>query len=739
MSVIKEVLALRSQICKQRASGERQYKVVNSFAETTAESEGMIEQFFRRFQPVKEERYRRTNIEAGFDIHTHSLMDYPSIIQYKVGGCWTSYNMLIAVHVPLCPYNCWHCYNDKKLHSPENATWVTAKELVEAFCKQRNFDKQRDVQSNVLRITGGEPFLVPDLILECLQELKRQLPSDKVFLWTETDLLPFIPENGKSFVEQFTIEEQGVTLKVLEELAKYPNLAVHPCLHGLDDENIAEVTLRRDVTLAQLLEGLKILLKYGIDIYPTFGSNVSPPHDIVRLFEELYELDKYLPLRFALVQYALDYPEVEERLMEQQKSRECKLYSKYTSLRIWNSLLMKHYNIGYAVIPRHLITLGGGANPIMASSEFMPSEEYEPKDELIYLFKSSYREDYHRELLDMLALPKGHVYRLEYDVEWVQDDLWQHMKMRPENYRDREALLLYLDLEAPGKQVIPLRRLMIRKVDVRGKVLVLHFQLGNFTHPPYRKPDLLKDLRSKLEPLFGKHTMGGTPLNKLVLLGEKIPELQQVEEDNDLSDWKQAIDLLHENNCVKFEKSLFYKVRIDGATPIVEDSENPRTVYEVKGGKKVSIQVDYYLPNYGRFPGSDVEARAIIYESSSELIEALGPKQFILSKYGSDRLIFSTAEVRDTQTCIIHFQSPRTPFEAPMLDVAIRISGSGTKIGTTRAASVVLSGLGGGVLATFVSLLAAGYLNLWSGLLILLPGVTLLFVGGFLSTKYTRI
>lgn len=739
MSVLEEVLALRSQICGEQASGERQYKVVNSFAETTAESEAMMYPFFRRFQPVKEERYRRTNIEAGFDIHTHSLMDYPSIIQYKVGGCWTSYNMLIAVHVPLCPYNCWHCYNDKKLHSPKNATWVTAKELVEAFCKQRNFDKQREVQSNVLRITGGEPFLVPDLILECLQELKRQLPNDKVFLWTETDLLPFIPENGKSFVEQFAIEEQGVTLKVLEELAKYPNLAVHPCLHGSDDKNIAEVTLRRDVTLAQLLEGLKILLKYGIDIYPTFGSNVSPPHDSMRLFKELYELDKYLPLRFALVQYDLDYPEVENRLTQQQKDRECKLYSKYTSLRIWNSLLMKHYNIGYAVIPRHLITLGGNANPIMASSEFMPSEEYDARDELLYLFKSSYREDYHRELLDMLALPKGHLYRLEYDVEWVQDDLWQHMKMRPENYCDREALLLYLDHDAPGKQVIPLRRLTIRKVTMKGKVLVLHFELGNFTHPPYRKPALLRDLRSKLEPLFGKHTMGGTPLNKLILLGERISELQQLEEGSDLSDWKQVIDFLHENKCAKFEKSLFYKVRIDGATPIVEDSENPRTVYEVKGGKKMSIQVDYYLPNYDRFPRSDVEARTIIYESSSELVKPLGPKQFILSKYGSDRLIFVTAEGRDAETCMIRFQSPKAPFEAPMLDIPIRIRGSGRKIRATRAVSVVSSGLGGGMVVTSLSLLVVGSLNQCLFLGILLGGVALLAAGGVLSTKYTRI
>ncbi|MHC1623681.1 MAG: radical SAM protein [Candidatus Methanospirareceae archaeon] len=739
MTVFKEVLTLRSRIWRQRESGEHEYKVVKSFAETTAESEAILYPYFRRFQPVKEERYRRTNIEAGFDFYTDSLMDYPSIIQYKVGGSWTSYNMLIAVHVPLCPYKCWHCFNDKKLLSPENAEWVTAKELVDAFCKQRTFDKEREVESNVLRITGGEPFLVPDLILECLQELKRQLPNDKVFLWTETDLWPFIAEDGESFVEQLTIEKGGVTLRVLEELAKYQNLAVHPCLHGLDDRNIREITSRQDLSLKQLLEGLKILLKYRIDIYPTFGSNLSPPEDIAKLFEELYALDRYLPLRFALVQYDLDYPEVERRLTEQQKDRKCTLYSKYTSLRIWNNLLMKHYNIGYAVIPRHLVALCGGTNPVTACSKFVPSEEYEPGDELVYIFKSSYREDYHRELLDILALPKGHLYRLEYDVEWVQDDLWQHMKMRPQDYCDREALLLYLDLDAPEKNVIPLRRLTIKRVDVKGKILVLHFELGGFARLPYRKPDLPRHLRSKLEPLFGKHTLGGTPLNKLLLVAEKTAELRQLEEDNSLSAWRQVVDLLHENKCIKFEKSLFYRVRIDSVTPATEDTENPATVYDVKGGQKVSMQVDYYLPNYDSFPRTDAEARTIVYETSSEIVEGLGPKQFTLSKYGSDRLIFRTAEVRDTQTCTIHFQNPRTPFEAPMLDILIRVRGSGTKIGVTRAASVVTSGLGGGALAIFFSLLGTGALNLWLGLVTSVLGVILLSVGGLLSTKYTRI
>lgn len=236
MTIQEEIQSMRKKIYRQAPNGDREYKVVNSFEDTSAEDKYMIHSFFRPFQPVKEEGHRKTNVEAGFDYNVDSLLDYPTIIQHKIGGLWPSYNRLISVHVPLCPFKCWHCYNDKKLHSPKNAEWKTAHDIVKAFIEQRDFDLRRGVESNVLRITGGEPFLVPDLILECLQELEVQLSKQRVFLWTETDLWPFIADNGDSYVEQFTFNKNNTTFNVLQELRKYKNLAVHPCFHGLDDK-----------------------------------------------------------------------------------------------------------------------------------------------------------------------------------------------------------------------------------------------------------------------------------------------------------------------------------------------------------------------------------------------------------------------------------------------------------------------------------------------------------------------
>ena len=741
MSVSRDVAALRSRILRTNREGRYEYKLVSSFAGTTAEAQGerVVSRFLRRFQPVKEERRRRTNVALGFDAHADSLLDYPSIIQHKIGGEWPQYNMLISVHVPACAYRCWHCYNDKMLHSPDNADWISAEQLVDEFVKQREHDSHRQAEypSNVLRITGGEPFLVPELILECLWELKRRGLHEHVFVWTETGLYPFIPEGSPSFVEGLTIRTGGQERKVLEELARqeHTNLAVHPCLHGADSDSIRQITGRDDIGIEQLLLALGSLLKSGIDIYPTLGSNVSPSASIPGLFSRLYDMDRNLALRFALVEYDMDYREIQTRLSEEQPSRPCRLYSKFTNLRIWDDLLMRHYGVGYGVLPRHLIQIGEGAAKVVRAREsFRPKESDQPGNELLYVFKSSYREDYHRELLDILALPTGHIYELEYDKQWVQDDLWHHMTIRPDDYLDKPALLLYVDLDSPDMQIIPLRRLKIRHVEVQGRVLLLTLELTGFAPPPSDSPDSLKGLRRKLERLFGTHTMSGTSLDKLVQLAEEAHELRELQEASSLSAWREVVDQLHRNRCIKFDKSLFYRIEIEAAKAAQPNAQRPRTVYEVSGGQRFSIRVDYYLPNYDEFPTADVEARTVSYESSSEIVEAVMSTQLVLSKYGSDTLVFATKVLPDTRICAIHFRSPRTPFAAPLLDIPICVRGAGKRIGAARAGGAASFGLGSAMTGAFFSLLSLNIVEWW----IVGPGLGLIALGAWLSYLGTR-
>lgn len=745
MSFLERLQSYRKLLLQE--TEPKQYRIINSFAGTTMEAREMANPMFRPFETVKESVHRNTNVSPGFDMHTDSLMDYPTIIKHKLNAEeWEPYNKLTSVHVPFCPFNCWHCYDDKKLcfsreeEQVKRLPFVTAEYIVNEFLSQhkQDWEKRQESkrnESNVLRITGGEPFLVPELIEDCLNQLETKKEGFRraPFLWTETDLWPFISEGGKYFKE---------LREVLSQLAKFRNLAIHPCLHGITDDSVASTTGEKDLKLGQLLEGIQLLLDNKLDIYPTFGSNVNPPEVIQDVFKELYKMNKYLPLRFALVRYDLRYPEVEERL-RQETSRNPKLSSSYTSLRIWNTLLMKHYEVGYGVIPRHLVSLYDSHNIIISALNFIPDEEYKPKYEpqssdLIYLFKTSYRDDYHRELLDILALPKGHIYKLEYDAEWIQDDLWQHMKMRPSQYLDRPAVLIYADDRSRYEKFIPLRKIKIKKVEVQRSVVVFYLELGDFLYPPQVKPDKVKTFRQGLEVLFGKSTLPGARLNKLILIGEIVSVVRELQCGSDVSDWRETIDFLHEEQCQAFKDSLFFYIRKEEMEGLNQLPANEiETAYSCNAGQRFSFKVYYYLPNYAAL-GTDPERRTIHFETSSEVIKALVPNDLVLSKYGSGHLSFSPQLLlRGPEKCTIFFKAAKEPFKSPAPELTVEVKDVKGKATQTFALGTAFAGFAGGALASIANV--ATDLLRWHMGFILAGIFALFYFGGWLIAKYRTL
>jgi len=228
--------------------------------------------------------------------------------------------------------------------------------------QQRERDKQIGIEDNVLRITGGEPFLLPDLILDCLKEFRSRGLDKEVFIWTETNLSPFLKriESDKTLVEEWLAKEESS----LHELAQYKNFCVHPCLHGINRENMEWITKNVDAQcFDDLVEGLKILIEHGIDIYPTFGANVVPPQSVSAIFHKLLCIDKNLPLRFALINYDFNYEQVFAR-MKSNIERYSMVYNKDLVIYLWDELIRKQYyseygeTIEYAKIPRHEIPLG---------------------------------------------------------------------------------------------------------------------------------------------------------------------------------------------------------------------------------------------------------------------------------------------------------------------------------------------------------------------------------------------
>jgi uncharacterized Fe-S cluster-containing radical SAM superfamily protein len=256
-------------------------------------------------------------------------------------------NRLLTVQVGGCNFRCWYCYCDDALLKGKNLAYLTPKELVDRFIQQRINDYSQGMQSNVLRISGGEPFLAPELILGCLKEIKRRGLDDRIFIWAETNLSPFLKESNSSP----PIVETWVNL---DEFAGFRNFALHPCVHGTSPENLREITKVDSKWFDGLLEGFKTLIQRKIDIYPTFSPNMCPPRDVEGLFQKLSSIHEYLPLRFALIEYHLDYPSV---FMRHEAQQHLTVYNKYLVIKKWNELLLKTYGLSYAEKPRQEIPL----------------------------------------------------------------------------------------------------------------------------------------------------------------------------------------------------------------------------------------------------------------------------------------------------------------------------------------------------------------------------------------------
>jgi len=315
----------------------------------------VINSTFRLFVPHKPERNRIDNgLNGGkFDIYKHTVFDYPSIIQSKLGGDWGRYNRIISAQVALCDFYCWYCYVPDELLRGRKVQYSTPREVMERFLEIRNNDKKQGLESNVLRISGGEPFLAPDLILECLEYLRDNGMEREVLVWSETNLSPFLKEQPDQFVlAEIWLEEQGKSLK---DFAFFKNFVLHPCLHGTTSLNFSQTTLVREDFFDPLVEAFGLLIDYRIDIYPTISSNTCPSTHIGDLFLRLKEIHEKLPLRFALIEYHFDYPIIDERLSRSR--RQGIIYGKNAMIAKWNELLQKNYGVGYAETPRSKVSL----------------------------------------------------------------------------------------------------------------------------------------------------------------------------------------------------------------------------------------------------------------------------------------------------------------------------------------------------------------------------------------------
>jgi|GEM_PF-2843133 len=186
---------------------------------------------------------------------------------YVMNGDVRDYNDAFVFQLAACNYCCPFCYVDDRNLNPrgKQVGWFSAKEIIEAFVEYR--DK---LPMNRIRISGGEPGLVPELWLEVLDQLAIKSISDrslqKVFVYADTNL------SGYYLTEFLMSDVNGRVLDrdVFKKIAEFHNFAVWGSIKGNDGDTFLESTglPERHRGLALIWERmLEWLVSDGLDVY----------------------------------------------------------------------------------------------------------------------------------------------------------------------------------------------------------------------------------------------------------------------------------------------------------------------------------------------------------------------------------------------------------------------------------------------------------------------------------------
>ena len=651
------------------------------FTDTSMKKDSIWGTPFREFESVPQGRVsrRKQNDSLHFDPYLDTLFDYPFTVGTFLGDPHNSierFNYHLTVQIPTCRMDCWHCYNDKtacasghaqQLNIPV-AQWSVQKVLT-AFAETRREGQRRGRHYNVLRVSGGEPFLVPEFIAElheaiCAPNADADYPQ---VIWTETNLTPFMrTADGVSLFDHASASYKSRHGKSITDMLSRDRgrLIIHPCFHGLTSKNISETTgipEEYGLTFQGLVEAFRLLHELRIPLYPTFLCEASDPAAIKELFSSLYRIDKAYPLRVALIS-ADFYDPIKARFITRVSS--LPLYTRQASLSRWQSLIRTNYCLDYPQVPRALAfkvapTLVGKASEHVEPS--IPPTAAAPFDPMLILHKSVSRPEYRQEILTIIASPQGATVVASYDVKHVEPILLEFLKADAASFvaRYHQCLISYAykNTDTGDLEYLPLRICTVVRVTATDTVVSFQLRLeGYLTSPkgPASYSDSLNVFSSRIKDYFGSMLSG--PSAKWVFLGE-LALMTGWEKDGLQSEaqssvpsvgWQCLVDVLKSASDSRGAEGLReLRARAVFAELVIEngltESYRHDGIFQMNAGDTVKLRLRYYIPDFDYYEGrgadaserdSRLKSRTLCVRSSEKALVLQGFAQKPLAKYG---------------------------------------------------------------------------------------------------------
>jgi uncharacterized Fe-S cluster-containing radical SAM superfamily protein len=210
----------------------------------------------------------------------------------SMGGDPKDYNKVFTVQIAGCDLDCNYCFVPKQLNCADKrfGRYFSAEEIVRHFLTARAASVE---PMNVLRISGGNPTILPEIILDVYQAMKKN--DVRAYLWIDSNLstLEYLDWMGKDF----------------KEMLRQKNVGVVGCFKGTNERDFSLICGAGPEYYERQFKVLNWFLEQGTDIYVYLPALVysDVESNLSGFAKKLFNMNKNLPLRTELLAI-IDYP-----------------------------------------------------------------------------------------------------------------------------------------------------------------------------------------------------------------------------------------------------------------------------------------------------------------------------------------------------------------------------------------------------------------------------------------------
>jgi len=278
---------------------------------------GLVENFWSRpIDEIKKLEYQNPPYSAALAFGRKDPRDY---------------NKVFAVQLSGCTYSCNFCYvpPEINLSNPSFGKFFSPKEILDYFLSAKSKSNE---PMNVIRITGGEPTIIPEIIVDIYSEIeKRDL---KLYVWIDTNL------SMTKYLENIEGD--------LRSIMKKRNVGAVGCFKGFCKEDFSILTGAEPKFYEKQFEAAKLFLNWKTDFYvylPALTYNDDVEKKAKEFVQRLQELNKNLPLRVEML-IIKDYPGAVINIREKtNQGRPMPTIDQKLVFELWyNKLLPKLYS-----------------------------------------------------------------------------------------------------------------------------------------------------------------------------------------------------------------------------------------------------------------------------------------------------------------------------------------------------------------------------------------------------------